>query len=393
MAAPANWFEGFSMLKTYLSSIKSKRKKVIFIDELPWLDTHLSGFLPAFEYFWNDWAVDQNIIIVICGSATSWMIENIRNNRGGLHNRISNYLHIQPFTLSETNEFFKAKKIRFDKQEVALIYMAVGGIPHYLQEIKSGLSATQNIDRILFDAKSNLKYEFPNLYRSLFTYYENYEKTIQALAKKKMGLTRSEIAEFTKISNGGGLTKVLIELEECNFIESYLPFGKAKKDTLYQLIDEYSLFYFQFNPQKNDKGTFLNLHSSAQANNWKGKAFEMVCLKHVEKIKMKLGISGIITNAYSFYFKGNKEKEGFQIDLLLDRHDQTITICEIKYSSTPYRMTKIESEKINRRKELFRLLSGSKKNITTILITTHGAEINQYYLSCIDQLVVLSDLF
>jgi uncharacterized protein len=391
IATPNNWNEAFNNLKTILTS---RKKKIVFLDEMPWMDTPYSEFLSAFEYFWNDWAVNKNIMIIVCGSATSWMIENIKNNTGGLHNRVSQYIHLKPFTLAQTELYLKKRNIKWTKLEIAMLYMAVGGIPYYLNEItKPHFSAAQNIDALLFNPKSNLYTEFENLYRSLFTYYYNYELVVKALASKKMGLTRNEIAKATKISNGGGLTKVLRELCECDFVQSYTVFGKEKKDTLYQLIDEYSLFYLTFNPTKKSKGWFLANLDNAQVNNWKGKAFEMLCAKHVEGIKNAMGIGGLYTEAYAYYKKGTANKEGFQIDLLLDRKDNVINICEAKYAQIEYSLKKAEAEKIMKRKEYFRETSKTKKQLSNVLITPIGLKKNAESLGIIDYVATLQDLF
>jgi uncharacterized protein len=231
---PQNWMDAFRLLKNYLQSLPSKKKKVIFLDEFPWMDNHKAGFLPAFEYFWNDWAVNENIIIVLCGSATSWMIKHVFNNKGGLHNRVTKYINLKPFTLRETKQFFAVKNIPLPHYEIIQMYMAMGGVPYYLNEIKKGESAIQGIDRVLFSEKSTLKQEFQNLYRALFDNYENYEAIVKALSTNKKGLTRQQVINATHITNGGSLTRMLNELEESSFIKSILPFQKEKNTCCYK---------------------------------------------------------------------------------------------------------------------------------------------------------------
>jgi AAA+ ATPase superfamily predicted ATPase len=393
ITTPQNWMDAFRLLKSYLLTIKSKKKKVIFLDEFPWMDSHKSGFLPAFEYFWNDWAVDQNIIIVLCGSSTSWMIKNVLNNKAGLHNRITKYINLAPFTLKETKALLLAKNILLPNYQIVQIYMALGGVPYYLNEIKKGESAIQNIDRILFSEKSSLKGEFKNLYKALFDNYENHESIVKALSTKRKGLTRQEIIDATHITNGGGLTRMLTELEESSFIKSFLPFNKEKKDTLYRLVDEYSIFYYQFNPQKNTAGSFIKISTSAKYKAWAGFAFESVCIKHSYKIKKALGISGIFSTDSSFYLKGNDADTGFQIDMLIDRSDNSINICEMKFYATEYELSKKESEVLRKRRELFRLKTKTKKYLINTLITTYGLKANENSIGIIDNVVVLDKLF
>lgn len=394
-----NWMVAFSMLKQYLIALKSKKparrggKKVVFLDEFPWMDGHKSGFLPAFEYFWNDWACDQNIIIVICGSSTSWMLKNVLDNKAGLHNRITKYINLAPFTLKETKELLQAKGIYLPHYEIIQLYMAIGGVPYYLNEVRKGESAIQSIDRILFSEKSSLKREFQNLYRALFDRYEKYEAIIKALSAKRKGLTREEIIAVTGFTNGGGLTRMLTELEESSFIKTFQPFGKEKKEMLYRLMDEYSVFYYQFSPQKNPAGSFLKISSSAKYKSWAGFAFESLCIRHTHSIKKSLGISGIFSQESSWYFKGSRKDPGFQIDMLIDRSDNSINICEMKFYATEFELSKKEANELRIRREFFRTKTQTKKYLINTLVTTYGLKKNEHSAGIIDKVVVTDDFF
>lgn len=240
-----NWMDAFNQLTTYLDSQKNQKKLLVFIDELPWLDTHKSGFLAAFDWFWNSWAVSKNILVIICGSAASWMISKIINNRGGLHNRVTKRIHLQPFTLAETAAYLKTNNIILSKYDVLQLYMALGGVPHYLKEIKKGQSTAQNINRICFEKHGLLVNEFENLYNALFINARQHISIIQALSAKQKGLSRKEILDATGFADGGSFSRLLKELEQSDFITAYYPFGKVKKETLYRIIDEYSLFLFE----------------------------------------------------------------------------------------------------------------------------------------------------
>ena len=393
IAVPDNWLGAFRLLKNYLIAIKGGKKKVVFLDEFPWMDSHKSGFLPAFEFFWNDWAVDQNITVVVCGSSTSWMLANVLNNKAGLHNRITKYIRLAPFTLRETKALLHAKGIKLPNYDIVQLYMALGGVPYYLNEVQNGESVVQGIDRMLFSDQSPLKNEFQNLYRALFDQYEKYELVVKMLSTKQKGLTRQEIIEATKISNGGGLTRILTELEACSFIKSYTPFGKEKKDIIYRLVDEYSLFYFQFNPVKKPVGSFIQMSSTAKYKTWAGFAFESVCIKHVNQIKQALGIGGIYTTESSFYSKGNDAEAGFQIDMLIDRSDNAINLCEMKFYATIYQLTKKEAEKLHNRRELFRTKTQTQKYLINTLITTFGLKPNEYSASTVDKTLSIDALF
>ena len=390
---PENWMGAFNLLKQYLLSLTTKKKKVIFLDEFPWMDGHKSGFLPAFEYFWNDWASDQHIIIVICGSSTSWMMKNVLDNKAGLHNRITKYINLAPFTLKETRELLVAKGIPLPPYEIIQLYMAIGGVPYYLNEVRKGESAKQSIDRILFSEKSSLKREFQNLYRALFDQYEKYEAIIKVLSSKRRGLTRQEIISATHIPNGGSLSRMLTELEESSFIKSFQPFGKQKKEMLYRLMDEYSVFYFQFSPQKNPAGSFIKISNTAKYKSWAGFAFESLCIRHSYKIKKALGIAGIFSQDGSWYFKGDKQQPGFQIDMLIDRSDNSINICEMKYYATEFEISKKEANELRIRREFFRTKTQTKKYLINTLVTTYGLKKNEHSAGIIDKVVVIDQLF
>lgn len=392
---PADWYVAFEQLKTHINNQKSKHKKVVFLDEIPWMATHRSGFMSALEHFWNDWAVDQNLVLVVCGSATSWMIQHVINNRGGLHNRITKYLSLKPFSLIEVEEFMKAKGIKMPRYELLQIFMAMGGVPHYLKEIQGGQSAIQNIDRICFSSTGLLKNEFINLYRSLFDHYKIYEEIVTVLALKRRGLTRGDIIQNTSLTNGGGLTRILKELEESSFIESYGPFGKKKRETLYRLIDEYSIFYLNFiqkEPKASD-GIWLKLSQTPKYRSWAGFAFEGICLKHLNKIEQALGITGVYTESSGYISRGDEKSPGFQLDLIINRNDNAINLCEMKFSQSEISLSKSDADHLSKRREKFRSETGTKKYLFSTLITTFGLNANQHSIGLIDHVITMDQLF
>jgi uncharacterized protein len=390
---PKDWREAFKVLQTYIETTKTRAKKVIVLDELPWLATRNSGFLAAFDYFWNSWAVNQNMVVVICGSAASWIIENVINDKGGLHNRVTKKINLQPFTLTETEQYFKSKNINFTKFEITQIYMALGGIPFYLREVKAGKSVPKEIDRICFGKNAPLYGEFDNLYKALFSKYENHLQIIRVLAKKRKGLTRMELLSQIKMNSGGTLTTTLKELEASSFITFYKPFGKQERDSLYRLTDEYSYFYLQYvlgNEEVN--GFWVNQTGTPAYKAWGGFTFETLCLKHIDKIKIALGISGVFTEASSYFFGGNTEIPSFQIDLIIDRNDSVINLCEMKYYTSDYLLTKKDAESLRNKAAYFQLLSKTKKRVVITLITSYKLmqSINN---SVVDEHLCLEDIF
>ncbi len=393
--APADWLEAFSMLAGLLDRKPSKKKRVIFFDEVPWMAGHKSKFLMAFSWFWNSWAVTRNIVVVICGSAASWMIQKIVKDRGGLHNRITKRIFLYPFTLKETESFLNSRNIFFNHYQIVQLYMAIGGVPHYLKEIKGDKSATQNINDICFSKNSLLRNEFPDLYPSLFSNAGNHIAVVRALAKSRQGLTRQAIVANGKLPEGGNTSKVLEELEQSGFINSYYPFGKQKKDKLYRLTDEYSLFYLRFIERNKDEGrkTWNHLSQTQAAKVWAGYAFENACLKHLPQIKKALGIAGVYAQSSTFLQKGNDREKGTQIDLVLDRNDQTINLFEIKFYHTEFVLTQTEANALRNLMSVFEIKTGTKKRLLLTLITTFGIKHNKQSLGLIDQTLTMDDLF
>ena len=390
---PANWMQAFSQLKKYLRTVNAKKRRIVFLDEVPWLDNHRSGFLAALEYHWNDWMTDQNLALVLCGSATSWMLKNIVNNVAGLHNRVTSHIKMIPFTLAETEKFLLWKRIKWTQTEILTVYMSLGGIPYYLEQLSFGKSAIQNIDALLFDPAGELKNEFQNLYRALFDNYTAYEAVVKAIAKKRKGVTRNELIEITKIENGGGLTKILTELEECSFIESYIPFGKKIQNSLFHLTDEYTAFYFHFNPLKKGKGSFIAISQSTSYKSWAGYAFENICMRHKASLAKALGISGMYYTTPSFYQKADSKTSGFQVDMLIDRADNVINICEMKFYNAQYEFTKKEMEAANERVEKFRKITNTKKQLLYTLVTNKGLKPNQYSIGTVAKAIDASEFF
>lgn len=392
---PSDWLAAFQLLKQYLKPILGKEKKVLFFDELPWLDTHKSGFLQAFGYFWNSWASRQNLVVVICGSAASWMIRKVVKDKGGLHNRITKRIQLKPFTLGETEHYLKRRNINFDRYQLLHLYMTMGGIPHYLKELKRGLSAAQNIDDICFSETGLLKDEFSNLYAALFKNSDKHTKVVRALSSKQLGMTREDILKSIKIKSGAGLTKTLEELLQSGFISTYYPFGAKKNDLVYRLTDEYSLFYLQFMETRRNETTDIWKHLSQTQTykSWSGYAFESICLKHLPQIKNSLRIGGVYALASTFYKKGTKTEKGVQIDLVLDRNDHVINLFELKFYKEAFTINKAYATALREKMSIFRKVTKTKKQLFWTLIAPFGVQQNQHSLGMIDSILDMDILF
>jgi AAA+ ATPase superfamily predicted ATPase len=391
---PVSWLQAFDLLKQYINTLQGTEKKIVFLDEISWLDTSKSGFKAALDNFWNQFASKRtDIILVICGSAASWIIDKVINDRGGLHNRITCKIALQPFTLKETAAFLKFKKADLILKDIVQLYITVGGVPFYLNDIEPGQSVAQIIQFLFFSKNARLKNEFENLYAALFKRSGDHITIIKALAAKNKGLNRSQLIKSTGISSGGGLTNTLQELISCGFIREIYPINKTKEDILYRLLDEYSIFYFKF--IENSRGTtkWLEIFNTAAYKIWCGFAFENLCLRHIENIKQALGISGISSSEYGWQIKGNKNLSGSQIDLLIDRNDNCINLCETKFYDAVFEISRACSEQLRNKKTLFAFNTQTRKNIFITLITANGAAPNKYYNSIITNQLTIDDLF
>ena len=395
---PQTWLEAFFQLKDYLSSL-GDRRKVVFIDELPWFDTPRSNFISAIELFWNQWASDQNLLLVVCGSATSWMVNKLLGDKGGLHNRVTRSIYLSPFTLGETESFLSHNHIVFNRHQIVECYMMLGGTPYYLNMLQPKLSLAQNINKLFFEENAELKREFDFLFRSLFKDCKNYRKIVEQLSKRAKGMTRQELIEDCKITENGNLTIVLDDLCNCDFIRRYTSYNKKQRDVIYQLTDLFSLFYLKYVKDANgmDETFWTDTIDSPSHRAWCGYAFEQVCLHHVRQIKRALGIEGVQCNVCSWSVPSKvdeegRKQEGGQIDLIIDRRDQTINLCEMKFSLQPFEITSSYMQHLIARRELFRQATGTNKALHLTMVTTYGIVKNAQY-GMIQSEVTMNDLF
>lgn len=388
---PKNWTEAFRMLSKAIEK-QSDGAKIIFIDELPWLDTPKSNFISALEYFWNNWAYYRSDIkLIVCGSATSWMLNKLVNARGGLHNRVTHKMLISPFSLRETELYFQHKGFSYERAEIIDCYMAFGGVAYYLSFFENDKSVAQNINALCFSKGGEMVDEFDRLYKSLFKKADNHIAIINALSLVGKGMTRLDLIAKAKLANNGNLTTLLNELEMCDFIRSYVPFGKGKKDKMYQLIDQFSLFHLRFikGNRSFSQDYWLHMIGSGEYNAWCGYAFETVCLHHITQIVNGLGISGTINVQCSWAYRptdavrqndelGDDLRKGAQIDLLIDRNDKTITLCEMKYSEGEYEITQAYDKHVQDRLRTFKKVTKTTKTLTTAYVTPQGLYDNMY---------------
>jgi len=371
---PKTWYDAFHLLEKLLEQ-STEKKKIVFIDEMPWLDTPKSNFVRALDHFWNSWATARkDIILIVCGSATSWIISKIINNYGGLHNRITKHIYLSQFNLKECEEYAKSMKLGFTRQQVVEAYMVMGGVPFYWSYLEKGQSLSENIDRIFFAPKGELSNEFNALYRSLFRNPEPHLAIIQALSGCKSGLTRDCILKETALDDNATFSKALNELEQSDFVRKFTFIGNKAKNTVYQLIDNFTLFYYQF--MKHNGGANPHFWTANYGkplyNTWTGLAFEKVCILHLEQIKKALGFKAVISSAHSWFYRPKDGGKGVQVDLLIDRDDNVINLCEIKYYKTKFKVTEEEYQHLEYCRQTLIEQSKTQKSVMLTMITSNG---------------------
>ena len=391
-----NWGDAFGELRRFITHLP-EGKKVIFLDELPWMDAPRSGFLSELESFWNGWAsARKDIIFVVCGSSTSWMVKKIIKNKGGLHNRLTHRIALKPFSLGLCEQFCISRGIQLTRKQILEAYMIFGGIPYYWSLLRRGVSITQEIDRLIFAEDGELHDEFEMLYSALFKKPQKYVEVIELLAAKRKGLTRNEMLDAGNFEDNGAFSEILNDLEWCGFIRSYNMIGYEAKMKIYQLVDHFTLFYYDFvKGPRHGSNYWSSLLGTPRYNSWCGLAFERVCLWHVDQIKMKLGITGIVSSEYAWKYAGDKEKgiKGMQIDLLIDRADGIVNLCEIKDYKAPFPISAEYAQELERRRSVFAAVTETKSAIHTVMITAEGLAQNSQNNSVVQNEVSLADLF
>ena len=389
---PATWTEAFALLKKHLAN-KGDGRKIVFIDELPWLDTPKSNFLPAFESFWNGWcSARKDIVLIVCGSATSWMVKKVLHNKGGLFNRASRTINLQPFSLHDCEEYTKEKGLVMSRREIVEAYMVFGGVPYYWSLLDRKYSFAQNLDRLYFSSSGELSSEFRRLFESAFRKPEPYLRIVKALAKAKGGMTREDLSQAANVPNTGNMTLWLSDLEQSGFIRTFLPFGKKKRGMTYQLVDAFAIFHLRFSSSANSSGAGFWAMSTdlPERRTWEGLAFERVCFAHISQIKTALGISGVLTSISAW--RSAKKQGGAQIDMLISRRDGVVNVCEMKFSSAPFAISYDYSKRLANKIAVFKEETETSSAVHLTLVTVNGIKRNEY-ASCVQSVVTSDDLF
>ena len=390
-----SWREAFRALQKFLEGASDARK-VVFIDELPYMATHRSGFVGAFERFWNAWAsARKDIVLIVCGSAASWLLKKVIRDKGGLHNRVTMSIHLRPFTLAECEQFAAAKGLAYTRSQIAECYMALGGIPYYWNCMRRGLGVDQNMDALFFSDGAELRHEYDELYTSLFDSPEPYMRIVEALGRSGRTLTRDEVVRFSGLASGGVFSRYLEDLEECGFVGKIKTFGLEKNGAKYRLTDNFTLFHFNFiaHNTDNDETFWTDSRGSGMRRAWVGLAFERVCLAHVQEIKSALGIAGVRTAVSVWSHRADEVyPEGAQIDMVIDRADGIINLCEMKFTGNEFTVDKKYDRELMNKRAVFQSVTETKKAVHLTMVTSSGVVRNAYWNN-VQSEVTLDDLF
>ena len=391
---PSSWFEAFDRLVALLELQDVSKRMVVFIDEMPWMDTPRSGFLTAFEHFWNGWGAGrQNLMLIVCGSATSWIQDNLINSHGGLYDRVNFEIQLSPFTLHETELLLQSQQVTLSRYDILQLYMVTGGIPMYLNYVQPGYSLAQIIDMLFFNRKAKLNDEFDRLFNSLFRSPGNYKAIVRLLSDRQGGYSREEISQKCGIPSGKSLTDLLWALRASDFIEYYQPFEANKRQKVYRLIDPFCLFYLKQVENRNRGADFWRDNENHPSlNAWRGHAFENACLYHVSQIKHALGVGGVNSENSVWTMQGTACQQGMQIDLIIKRSDRVINLCEMKFVNTEFEVTKEYEAKLRERLNWMVAHVDRRFNVQTTLVTTYGLKYG-LHSGAFQRVVTLDALF
>lgn len=391
---PKDWIEAFDRLAMLLSKHDKTKRCVVFIDEMPWMDTPRSGFMTAFEHFWNGWGAGQdNLMLIVCGSATSWVQDHLINAYGGLYDRVNAEIQLSPFTLAETEQMLLSQGVTMSRYDIVQLYMAIGGIPMYISYVMPGASLAQIIDRLYFNTKAKLKDEFVRLFSSIFRTPDQYMAIIRLLAKRQGGFSRTEIAQALQMPSGKVLSDMLRALEASDFIELYKPFQDSKRNMRYRLIDPFCLFYLDQVENRGREANYWQSHENLpHLATWRGRAFENACLKHITQIKSALGVGGVSSNNSSWTLPGTEGQEGMQIDLIIERADRVVNLCEMKMVNAEFEVSGDYEKKLRHRLNWMVEHVGRQQNVQMTLVTTYGLKYG-LHSGVFQQVVTLDALF
>lgn len=396
-STPKDWFEAFSRLDKVLSKESVRRspngKKIVFLDEFPWFATKRSDFLVSFEDFWNRrGTLDGDIVFIICGSATSWIIKNVIKNTGNMFQRVTRKIYIEPFTLAETEAFFNDREFGWSREQIAECQMMLGGLPFFFDLMNTSHSLTQNINRLLFDKVALYRDETKRLLEATLSESPVYGQILSKLAFATYGIKKSKLQEETGASNGT-YSRAIQDLVDCGYIIEYKKKYEEYNPLYVQLMDPFLLFHYHYLSKDKQINSYEDMISNiGRFDNWRGRAFEILCFNNTHSIKSTLGISGVKTECYSWYNSEDDKNERVQIDMVIERADKITNLCEIKYTNEPFEIDASYEQQLIRKRDVFKKKTGTSQELKIVMISAKGLS-GKAHTSYISDIITLDDLF
>ncbi len=394
---PENWFEAFSRLDKILSGESIRRslngKKIVFLDEFPWFATKKSDFLVAFEDYWNRRGTqDGDLLFIICGSATSWIIKNVIKNTGNMFQRVTKKICVEPFTLAETELFFKDREFDWSREQIAECQMIFGGLPFFFDLMNTSQSLVKNINRLLFDKDALFGDETKKLLDATLSESPIYEKILSKLAFARYGIKKSELQVEIAAPNGT-YGRAVQDLVDCGYVIEYKKKYEEYNPLYIQLVDPFLLFHYHYLSKEKRIDSYEDLIGNiGRYDNWRGTAFEILCLNNTASIKSALGIRGVKTECYPWYNSTDKKNERVQIDMVIERADKITNLCEIKYTNKPFVIDASYEQELIKKRDIFKEKTGTSQALKVIIISAAGVS-GTRYTSYISDIITLDDIF
>lgn len=396
---PQDWFEAFNRLRLALEQPDVVRascgRRVVFLDEFPWLAAKRSDFLAAFSDFWNGWASCQSdLVVIICGSATSWIVKNILENTASMYNRVTRQLYVAPFDLHDVEEMTQSLRLGWSRDAVLQCYLVFGGLPYYLDMLDRRKSLSQNIDALCLGTNAPLRREVPLLMEASLGNAPLHRAILRELAQSKVGIRRMDLANRVEGGTTGSFKRALDDLEKCGYIRCYTNRYERRKPSVYQLVDPFLLFGFRFMVDRAPDGhglvSWKDFERTPAYYAWRGNAFEIACVNHTRQIKHAIGISAVKTE--DFPWSSSTSEPGAQIDMVIERADGVTNLCEMKYTDGPFVADREFEEDMARRRRVFQIESATKNTVQSVLVCPQGLRPNTHSWD-IAHVVDIDDLF
>ena len=301
-------------------------------------------------------------------------------------------IFLRPFSLKETELFMNDRDFGWSRKQIAEAQMVFGGLPFFFDLLNPDESLTWNINMLCFNQHALLRNESKKLLEATLKKSPVYNRIMERLSHNYYGMPKAQCQEELGIPQGT-FTRAVDDLVKCGYVhESKDNYIKGHPLRL-QLVDPFLLFHYNFlskNAPVQVKSFEVYKADTGKYINWRGHAFEVLCLYHIEQIKKALGISGVNTNEYSWI--SSKKEGGAQIDLVIERDDGIANLCEEKFTDTAFSISSEYEEDLLNKIELYKQETKTKHATKLVLISVEGIK-GSAHTEHITRVLTLDDLF